>query len=140
VDVLCYEIHCARGGKPEPETLPPCDSSLRLHVTSANYQAAIWRRAIVPLPVIPSPHGHGWEVDNISNGVEFVWLGSIPAPGEVLELLTCKRACTVENCCYRKTGLKCTDSCSSIQYMAYMATDYGVQYESGDSYSEDVED
>ena len=139
--MLRYEIHCARGGKLEPEALPPCDSSLRLHVTSANYQAAIWKRAIVPLPVIPSPHGHGWEVDNISNGVEFVWLGSIAAPREVLVLLscTCKRACTVENCYYRKTGLKCTDSCSSIQ-CENMATDYGVQYESGDSYSEDVED
>ena len=36
VDVLRYEIHCARGGKVEPEALPPCESSLRLHVTRAN--------------------------------------------------------------------------------------------------------
>ena len=28
VDVLRYEIHCARGGKVEPEALPPCESSL----------------------------------------------------------------------------------------------------------------
>ena len=59
VDVMRYEIHCARGGKIE--------SSLRLHITRANYQAAIWRRALAPLPVIFSPHGHGWEVGNISN-------------------------------------------------------------------------
>ena len=65
VDVLRYEILCAKGGKVEPEALPPCESSSRLHVTRANYQAAIWKRAIVPLPVIPSPCGHGWEVDNI---------------------------------------------------------------------------
>jgi len=117
VAVLHYEIHCARSGKVEPEALPPCESSPRLYVTSANYKAAIWRRAIAPLPVIPSPHGHGWEVDNISNGMEFVWFGSIPAPEEVLELLscTCKRACMVESCCYMKAGLKCTDRCSSIQ-------------------------
>ena len=46
--------------------------------------------------------------------VGFVWLGSKPAPGEVLELLsyTCKRACTVDNCCFLKAGLKCTDMCS----------------------------
>ena len=37
VDALCYQIHCARGGKVEPEALPPCESSLRLHVTRANY-------------------------------------------------------------------------------------------------------
>lgn len=140
VNVLRYEIHCARGGKVEPEALPPCESSLRLHVTRANYQAAIWRRAIDPLPVIPSPHGHGWEVDDISNVVKFVWLGSKPAPEEVLELLscTCKRACTVENCCCLKAGLKCTDMCS-IQ-CENMATDDDVQYESGDSESEDAED
>ena len=69
MDVLRYEIHCAKGGKVEPEALSPCESSLRLHVTRANYQAAIWKRAIVLLPVIPSPCGRGWEVDNISNDV-----------------------------------------------------------------------
>jgi len=140
VDVLRYGIHCAKGGKVDPEALPSCESSLRLHVTRANYQAAIWRRAIVPLPVIPSPGGHGWEVDNISNVVEFVWLGSKSAPDEVLELLscTCKRACTVDNCCCLKAGLKCTDMCS-VQ-CENMVTDDGVQYENEDSDSEDVED
>jgi len=28
VDMLRYEVHCARGGKVEPEALPPCESSL----------------------------------------------------------------------------------------------------------------
>ncbi|KAK3741099.1 hypothetical protein QZH41_013917, partial [Actinostola sp. cb2023] len=62
----------------------------------------------------PLPSWARWKVDNISNVVEFVWLGSKPASEEVLELLsyTCKRACTVENCCYLKAGLKCTD----VQY------------------------
>lgn len=59
----------------EPEALPPCESSLRLHVTRGNYQAAFWREAINPLPVIPSPRGHGWEVVDESNVVGFVWLG-----------------------------------------------------------------
>ena len=139
VDVLRYEIHCAKGGKVAPEALPPCKSSLRLHVTRANYQVAIWRRAIDPLPVIPSPNEQGWEVDNISNAVEFVWLGSKPAPEEVLELLSCmcKRACTIDKCCCLKAGLKCTDMCST--QCENMATD-GVQYESGDSDFEDVDD
>ena len=117
VDALHYQIHCARGGKVEPEALPPCESSLRLHVTRANYQAAIRRRAIIWRPVIPSPHGHGWEVDNISNVMKFVWLGSKPTPEEVLEILscTCTRACTIEHCCCLKAGLKCTDMCSTVK-------------------------
>ena len=140
MDVLRYEIHCAKGGKNEPESLPPCESSLPLHVTRVGYQAAIWRIAIVPLPVIPSPGGHSWKVDNISDVVDYVWLGSKPAPEEVLELLscTCKRACTVDNCCCLKVGLKCSDMCS-VQY-ENMVTDDGVEFESGDSDSEDVED
>jgi len=59
VDVLRYGIYCAKGGKVEPGALPPCKSSLRLHVTRASYQAGIWKRAIVPLPVIHSPGEHG---------------------------------------------------------------------------------
>ena len=112
---------------------------LRLHVI-ANHPAAIWKRANVPLPVIPSPGGHGWEVDNISNVAKFVWLGSKPAPEEVLELLSCscKRACTVDNCCCLKAGLKWNDMCS-VQ-CENMVTDDGVQYESGNCDSEGVED
>ena len=137
VDALRYQIHCARGRKVEPEALPLCKSSPRLHVTRANYQAAIWRRAIILRPVIPSPHGHGWEVDSISNVVKFVWLGSKPTPEEVCELLscTCKRACAVENCCGSKASLKCTDMCS-IQF-DHMATDVGIQCENGGSDSDE---
>ena len=111
---------------------------LRLYVRRVNYPAAICKRAIVPLLVIPAPGGHGWEVDNISNVVKFVWLGSKPAPEEVLELLSCscKRACTVDNCCCLKAGLKCTDMCS-VQ-CENTVTDDGIQYESGDCDSEGV--
>jgi hypothetical protein len=46
--------------------------------------------------------------------VEFVWLGTKPAPEEVLELLSCicKRVCSVATCCCLKAGLKCTDMCT----------------------------
>ena len=127
VDMVRYKIHCAKGRKVEPEALPQYESSLRLHVTRANYQAAIWERAIAPLPVILSPGGHGWEVDNISNVVKFVWLGSEPAPEEMLELLSCtrKRACTVDNCCCLRAGLNCTDMCSVQR--ENMVTGDGVQ-------------
>ena len=72
--------------------------------------------------------------------MKFVWLGSKPAPQEVQEPLscTCKRACTVDNCCCFKAGLKCTDMCSVK--CGNIVTDDGVQYESRDSDSEGVED
>ena len=45
--------------------------------------------------------------------LEFVRLGSRPAPEEVLELISCncKRKCTVDTCCCLKAGLKCTEMC-----------------------------
>ena len=64
IDLLRYELHCAKGGKVEPEALPPCRSSLRLHVLRANYQAAIRRRSLLANTTIPSPNGNGWKVSN----------------------------------------------------------------------------
>ncbi|CAB3991754.1 Hypothetical predicted protein [Paramuricea clavata] len=37
VDSLRYELCYAKGGKVTPEALPPCQSSLWLHVSRANY-------------------------------------------------------------------------------------------------------
>ena len=112
VDSLRYEHHCAKDGKIEAEALPPYQSSLRLHVSRANYQTAIWRRATEAYPDIPSPHGHRWSGN--SSNLEFAWLGSSHAPEEVLELLSCncKCKCTVDTCCCLKAGLKCTEMCS----------------------------
>ena len=86
VDLLHYELYCAKRGKVAPEALPPCRTLLRLHIKRANYQAAIWRRAVIRHPDVPSPHGHGWKVCGTSKLVEFVWLGTKPVPEEVLEL------------------------------------------------------
>ena len=40
VDLLRYDLYCAKGSKVEPEALPPCRSSLKLHIFRANYQSA----------------------------------------------------------------------------------------------------
>ena len=36
VDLLRYELYCAKGGKVDPEALPPCRTSLHLHMKRAN--------------------------------------------------------------------------------------------------------
>ena len=102
-------MYCAKGGRIEPEELPPCRSSLKLHVTRANYQAGIWHRAILPCPDIPCPKSHGWEVSGSS--IDVRWLGSKPTPEEVLELIscTCKRSCSTSDCSCIAAVLKCMD-------------------------------
>ena len=105
-------MYGAKGGKIEPEGIPPCHSSLKLHVTSANYQAGIWHRGILPYPDIPCPNNHGWEVSGSS--IDVRWLGSKPSPEEVLELISCtyKRSCSTSECSCIAAGLKCTDMCT----------------------------
>ena len=112
VNLLQYEMYCAKGGKIEPEDLPLCNSSLKLHVTRANYQAGIWPRAILPCPNIPCPNNHGWEVSG--SLIDVRWLGSKPAPEEVLELIscTCKRSCSTSECSCVAAGHRCTDMCT----------------------------
>ena len=100
MDVLRYERYCAKGRKLDPKALPPCRTSLRLHMKPVNCQAAIWRRAGIPHPDVPSPHGHGWKVCNTSKLVEFVWLGTKPAQ------------VSVATYCCLEVGLKCTDMCT----------------------------
>ena len=109
-----YDTRCTvpKEGKIEPEALPPCRSSLKLHVTRANFQSGIWHRAIFPSPDIPCPSSHGWEVS--ANSINIKWLSSKTAPEEVLELIscTCKRSCTTSDCSCWAAGLNCTDMCT----------------------------
>ena len=113
IDLLRYQIFCAKGGRVDPESLPPCLSTLILHIKLANYQALVWRNALRSNPMIPSPNGHGWDVTD--DVITIKWLGSKPAPEEVLELLSClcKRKCKAEDCVCMQAGLKCTVLCTS---------------------------
>ena len=43
VNLLRYEMYCAKGGKIEPEDVPPCHSSLKLYVTRAKLAFGIER-------------------------------------------------------------------------------------------------
>ena len=140
VNNLRYELHCAKGGKIDPDALPPCQSSLRLHVSRSNYQAAIWRRALEACPEVPSPVGHGWTVDE-TNSLSYEWLGSKPAPEEVLDLMscTCRRRCAVETCCCLKAGLKCTEMCS-VTCENMVADDNDDDIETGDEENDNDEE
>ena len=82
-------------------------------IKRANYQARIWRKALVPKPTLLSKSQHGWIIDDDS--VSIKWLGSSPAPEEVLELISClcKRTCKAEDCVCMQAQLKCTSLCTA---------------------------
>ena len=43
--------------------LPPCQSSLELHIKRANYVATVWRQASNNVIIEDSPQSHGWNAD-----------------------------------------------------------------------------
>ena len=49
---------------PASQHLPPCQNSLWLHATKANYRAAIWRQYHHININVPSPTNHGWKCED----------------------------------------------------------------------------
>ena len=49
--------------------LPPCQSSLLLHMDRANYVAAMWKRTMHATMDSPEITNHGWNIDGSINWV-----------------------------------------------------------------------
>ncbi|GFN74406.1 hypothetical protein PoB_000091200 [Plakobranchus ocellatus] len=64
--------------------LPPCLNSLNLHVTRANYQAMIWKRATESHPYVPAPVHNGWKFENDSLVIDW---GEEMFPREITDVL-----------------------------------------------------
>ena len=66
--------------------LPPCRSSLQMHVTRVNYQMLIWNQADVPYPELQRPYqGHGWDLQG--NRLEYKWTKEQMLPKELIDLV-----------------------------------------------------
>jgi hypothetical protein len=85
VNELRYHLFRAKKGDIESGQLPPCQDCLYQHTARANYQAALWRSSLEATPVIPSPVGHGWWIEDGKLTVR--WMTGPPAPEVVLELV-----------------------------------------------------
>jgi len=45
--------------------LPPCKKALIQHIRWVNHQVEIWKRAHIPMPIIPkASQGHGWKIED----------------------------------------------------------------------------
>lgn len=88
--------------------LPPTKNCLSKHTERANYQTAIWKRALQANPEVPSPVGHGWKSDY---GID--WMDMATAPSDLILLRTCACGgdCSNNRCTCRKYKVRCTDTC-----------------------------
>lgn len=50
--------------------LPPCRSSLYLHILRSCYVARIWRLSLTSCPQLPAVESHGWTEDNKVKWIE----------------------------------------------------------------------
>ena len=84
--------------------LPPTSDSLQQHIKRANYQAYIWRKALVARQGLPSPDGHGWRVED--NALCPVLMTKLPAPASILELTNCQ---CLSQCAHRTAPVATMD-------------------------------
>ena len=118
VNELRYQIF--RTNPSQSSGLPPTEDALFYHMCRANYQAALWKRAL-QTDVLPGPVGHGWETeggeeDHQEEGkppLVVKWSSRPAAPQALLELISCgcSTGCASQRCRCKKSNLPCTAAC-----------------------------
>ena len=108
---LRYMLFCSKNA--QSSQLPPSEDALRLHVQRANYQAALWKKAMSQEP-IPSPSSHAWLLHDNTSSVQ--WMNKDAAPPALLQLTVChcKTQCNTMRCSCKKVSLSCTDACGCL--------------------------
>ena len=65
------QVRCAKWNRQTTDVtkLPPCHDSVVLHIKWANYQTAVWKRALMREMNAPSTHANGWIVNGNDNNI-----------------------------------------------------------------------
>ena len=85
VDDVRFWVFCQK--RQNNEDLPPTKDSLQYHMDRVIYQALVWKQTLQPMPNLPSPVGHAWELKD--SNLEPVLMSKEPAPKGLLELTIC---------------------------------------------------
>ena len=114
INAVRYALFCAKAA--ESSHLPPTQDALEQHIQHANYQAAVWQRALDAEPTTPSPHGHGWALSPDKSSLSISWMTLPAAPEEVLKTTRrkCRTGCETGCCSCHRHALPCTDACACL--------------------------
>ena len=77
--------------------LPPCKSSLDMHVTDANYQTYVWLHAHERHPDQPKIEDSGWRYDK-KGELELDWVKDHIMPLDLIEILSRTSNYDIEAC------------------------------------------
>ena len=109
----CFKTKIAgkRHLPPKLSSLPP--TMAPFHCQRASYQVALWDAAGGPTPPHLDPLNYGYEVKQSTLCPIFGLESQRPAPGEVLNLVSCscKTGCSSAQCTCTKLSLTCTVFC-----------------------------
>lgn len=130
-----YQFFCTRN--PQSHSLPPCQDALIKHTQRSNYQAAVWRNALVAEIELPSPENHGWQITD--NNISIDWMSLPPAPEALLDLIVCACTgqCVTGHCSCNRNGLSCTEACQCGDSCSNPSNEYQQESESDDSDGEE---
>ncbi len=98
---------------PDSNKLPPTSDALAKHILRVNYQAYIWKHALIATQEKPpTPDRHGWLITD--NKLKIDWTDKECAPSAILELMSCgcKGNCSNNRCGCKKSTLVCTEACN----------------------------
>ena len=66
--------------------LPPCRTSLAMHIRRVNYQWLVWNNAHLATPTLPEPvNWHGWRL--VGGHIDYQWTDGDVVPVELAGLL-----------------------------------------------------
>ena len=76
--------------------LPPCRSSLYMHIKRADFQVEVWKSAGETQPAIDGPAGRGWKITE-EGCLEIRWCEDDILPQELVDILCDQQVPEVEN-------------------------------------------
>ena len=112
VNVCRKELFCQKNRT--MESIPPTQDPLLQHSKRVVYQAGIWTTSNISQQELPSPEGHGWQLNEQCKWSP-VWINLPMASKACNELVKCgcksSRGCG-GRCACKKAQWKCTELCS----------------------------
>ena len=89
--------------------LPPCKTSLLMHIQRVNYQSFIWKNAHVGMLEIPPPTGLGWQLDD-SGLLSVKWTDGDIMPKDLVDILASSETGETDPDEYSRGNLMGTDA------------------------------
>ena len=67
--------------------LPPCRSTLLMHIKRVNYQTLLWKKSTISFPDLPPAEEHGWKV-TLDGDLDYNWCAGDIVPQDLVDILS----------------------------------------------------